>query len=121
MLVWAPSRKFRCPQHYCTQCSQSGNSNVLCTCMVCADSCHVKCLPEDGSLMLRLTNRYGLCTHHPQAKNIPLSAMYVCTSAACVATSRPLPPSKPIYVACALRVCCFCSYQGRVKPILPGS
>ena len=68
--------KFRCPQHYCLLCSRSGNSNVLCTCMVCADSVHVKCMPEDGSLMLRLTNRYGLCAKHPQARRIPESAMY---------------------------------------------
>jgi hypothetical protein len=88
-----PRSKFRCPQHYCALCGESGNSNVLCSCMMCANSYHVKCLVVNKDVMLRLTYRYGICADHEEAKTVQQSSLCVLLVSCYVrACSPPLAP-----------------------------
>lgn len=55
--------RFRCPLHYCSGCSISGNSVQILQCVACPTSYHLKCFRADRGAV-KLTKKYILCGQH---------------------------------------------------------
>mmetsp|Transcript_43206 Transcript_43206/g.31151 ORF Transcript_43206/g.31151 Transcript_43206/m.31151 type:complete len:87 (+) Transcript_43206:181-441(+) len=56
-------QRFRCPLHYCEQCTASGDSILIVQCVMCPTAYHLKCLPLDTKA-IRLTKKYIICGKH---------------------------------------------------------
>ena len=55
--------RFRCPLHYCSGCSISGNSVQILQCVACPTSYHLKCFRADRGAV-KLTKKFILCGQH---------------------------------------------------------
>eukprot|EP00871_Galdieria_phlegrea_P005163 jgi/Galph1/5648/GphlegSOOS_G4203.1 len=53
---------FRCPQHYCVVCEESGDSRPMIKCIYCPRAWHVQCAHGEGLKML--TTKYARCPAH---------------------------------------------------------
>lgn len=53
---------FRCPQHYCVVCEESGDSRPMIKCIYCPRAWHVQCAHGEGLDML--TMKYARCPAH---------------------------------------------------------
>jgi hypothetical protein len=53
---------FRCPQHYCVVCEESGDSRPMIKCIYCPRAWHVQCAHGEGLDMI--TMKFARCPAH---------------------------------------------------------
>lgn len=60
--VKADIERFRCSQHYCVKCGQSGDAMLLNQCIMCPNALHQRCFGEN--LGFKVTKKYYICSSH---------------------------------------------------------
>jgi len=62
--IKAEIERFRCSQHYCVKCGQSGDAMLLNQCIKCPNALHQRCFGDH--LGFKVTKKYYICSNHYQ-------------------------------------------------------